>query len=268
MLPYPPGPAPSPISGNFWGLPTKFPWLKYAEWAKQYGNLIHLKAFTNHIVVVNNVDDATALFEKRSRIYSNRPRSTMVELMGFDFSVAFIGYGDKWRRHRRIYHQTLNKAAVQRTQEPTQTLKVHDYLNQLVVAPDDFMAHFRKQVSFLHMAQSEIEKFTYISEVALTKLSGAFLPGTFIVDALSFLKYIPAWFPGANFKRYAAECRVLTDEMQRGPMKYVKERLAAGFEVSGLVATLLERKGDQDAYQKELDTREIAATIFAGISDE
>ena len=34
----PPGPPPLPIIGNAFRMPKELPWLKYAEWAKQYGN--------------------------------------------------------------------------------------------------------------------------------------------------------------------------------------------------------------------------------------
>jgi len=33
----PPGPPPLPIVGNAFHMPKEQPWLKYAEWAKQYG---------------------------------------------------------------------------------------------------------------------------------------------------------------------------------------------------------------------------------------
>ncbi|KAG5716504.1 hypothetical protein E4T56_gene1221, partial [Termitomyces sp. T112] len=40
-LPYPPGPKPSLISGNASELPTVLPWLTYAKWAKEYGDIVH-----------------------------------------------------------------------------------------------------------------------------------------------------------------------------------------------------------------------------------
>ena len=33
----PPGPPPLPVVGNIFQMPKEQPWLKYAEWAKQYG---------------------------------------------------------------------------------------------------------------------------------------------------------------------------------------------------------------------------------------
>lgn len=37
------------------------------------GDLVHLKVFGQDMVIVNNVDDARELFDKRSAIYSSRP---------------------------------------------------------------------------------------------------------------------------------------------------------------------------------------------------
>ncbi|KAG6906361.1 hypothetical protein DXG01_014315 [Tephrocybe rancida] len=145
-LPYPPGPKPSLIAGNSADVTTTLPWLKYTEWAKQYGDLVHLRIYNEHVVILNSVEDAIAMLDKRSRIYSDRPAMTMVDLMGWDFNSGLIRYGDKWRRHRRLYQQNFNKATVRLTQEPTQTVKVHECLNRLLVAPDDFIAHVRTQV--------------------------------------------------------------------------------------------------------------------------
>jgi hypothetical protein len=36
-LPYPPGPKAKPIIGNMLDIPTTYPWLAYADWAKKYG---------------------------------------------------------------------------------------------------------------------------------------------------------------------------------------------------------------------------------------
>lgn len=33
--------------------------------------------------------------------------------MGFDASIAFIGYGERWRTYKRISHQVMSATAVQ-----------------------------------------------------------------------------------------------------------------------------------------------------------
>lgn len=37
------------------------------------------------------------------------------------------------------------------------------------------------------------------------------------------MRYVPAWFPGAGFKRYAEEARLRTIEMREKPLNIVKQ---------------------------------------------
>ncbi|KDQ57128.1 hypothetical protein JAAARDRAFT_194302 [Jaapia argillacea MUCL 33604] len=71
---YPPGPTPIPFIGNALDLRTGASWLKYIEWQKKYGDIVHFTVFGVHIVVLNSMEVAHDLFEKRSQIYSSRPQ--------------------------------------------------------------------------------------------------------------------------------------------------------------------------------------------------
>lgn len=46
------------------------------------GDIIHLTAMNQHIVILNKVKDAIMLFEKRSHIYSSRPSVPVVDMCG------------------------------------------------------------------------------------------------------------------------------------------------------------------------------------------
>lgn len=72
--PLPPGPAGHPIIGNLFELPHSYPWLAYADWAKQYGDVASFKVFGRPAIIVSSAKAATELFEKRSTNYSDRPR--------------------------------------------------------------------------------------------------------------------------------------------------------------------------------------------------
>ncbi|KAF7357530.1 Cytochrome P450 [Mycena sanguinolenta] len=89
-LPFPPGPPPHALIGNFLDLPTKLPWLTYTKWGIQYGGLVHVSVPGQHIVVVNSVKTAVELFDKRSHIYSDRPVSTMVRLLAAAIIMATL----------------------------------------------------------------------------------------------------------------------------------------------------------------------------------
>jgi hypothetical protein len=95
-LPLPPGPAPLPLVGNLFDIPITRSWLTLAEWAKTYGeyplpldpspgldfdiigDLVHVNVLGQDLVFVNSLKVANDLFDKRSSIYSDRPRLTLV----------------------------------------------------------------------------------------------------------------------------------------------------------------------------------------------
>ena len=78
QLPYPPGPPPLPLIGNLLDMPQAYYWLTYAEMGKKYGDLVYMKVLDKHILVVNSVETARNLLERRSSVYSDRPRMPMI----------------------------------------------------------------------------------------------------------------------------------------------------------------------------------------------
>ena len=95
--PYPPGPTPKPIIGNFFDLPTKDLANIYLEWGKKcnsesnnsfcpfadiwaIGSIVHASALGSHIVVLNAVEDAAELLDRRAPKYSDRPEYPILKL--------------------------------------------------------------------------------------------------------------------------------------------------------------------------------------------
>ena len=95
--PYPPGPKPRPVIGNALDLPTKDIANVYIEWGKKYnseltyyfhsfpkiwaiGSIIHASALGSHFVVVNKLEDAAELLERRATKYSDRPEYPILKL--------------------------------------------------------------------------------------------------------------------------------------------------------------------------------------------
>ncbi|GLB43502.1 putative cytochrome p450 [Lyophyllum shimeji] len=271
-LPYPPGPKPRLISGNAHDLPKAHAWLTYTRWANQYGGVYHIREYHQHIIVVNTLKDAIALFDRRSQIYSDRPTSTMVELMGWEFNIALIPYGDKWRRHRRLFQQNFKKEA-SLTYQPVQTRKIHEMLYSLLTDPEDYALHYKNLAGAIvmatmfdkHISLADVNRFSTAVERAVAKLSEAFLPGAFAVNLFPFLRHIPSWLPGAGFKRLAKECKAYTDAVRNIPFRRVKEKMASDAEVVGLAARLLEKNDEKGGQaEAEEDIKEVTATAFVG----
>jgi len=69
------------------------------------------------------------------------------------------------------------------------------------------------------------DPYITIAEIALNGFAEAGIPGTFLVDYLPFLKYVPSWMPGASFKRKAAYWAKVSEDMREKPFLHVKDQL-------------------------------------------
>ncbi|KAK1232583.1 hypothetical protein PQX77_004294 [Marasmius sp. AFHP31] len=78
-----------------------------------------------------------------------------------------------------------------------------------------------------------------IAEKAIEAANHAVNPGTFMVDVLPILKYVPAWFPGAGFKRKAREWNKLYVEMSALPFGIVKKQMENGTALPSFVSNRL-----------------------------
>ncbi|KJA21689.1 hypothetical protein HYPSUDRAFT_67610 [Hypholoma sublateritium FD-334 SS-4] len=247
-LPYPPGPpARSMISGNLADLPAKYAWHTYIEWGKKYGDIIHYRTFNKHTIVLNSYKDIVELLDKRSSIYADRPRLPMMDLMGLtDFNTGIMGYGPKWKFHRRILQQYFRADASLRYRAK-QTRKVNDYLNSLLDTPDKFKHHIQTlagavimTIMYDHDVAPTNDFFVDLAERHTVLLSTGIFPRSSLFQAFSILRFVPAWFPGAGFKRLCLESRKVAFDMRDIPMAAVQKQMKDGKTPDCVTANFLE----------------------------
>ncbi|KAJ7069771.1 cytochrome P450 [Mycena amicta] len=245
-LPYPPGPHPLPLLGNIRQFPSSFPWLTYQEWGRQYGPIMHVKAFSDHIVIINSAKIADDLLEKRSHVYSDRPVIPMLALMGWDFNLGFMRYGDKWRAYRRLMHQYFRREAAV-TYRPTHLNKIHDMLRGLLSSPNEFRAHIRTVAAAIILStvygydiEPMNDSFVTLAENAVQKLGESVFPGAVAVNMFPWLRHLPGWLPGCGFQQFCADTRLLTARMKEEPYEFAKRNALEGKDSRSVVAKIIQ----------------------------
>ena len=130
--------------GSMFDLPRKRPWVKLAEWSRQYGSIYQVQLGRRKIIVVGTAEAAMELLDKRSSIYSSRPRQIMTsELVSRGLRLTFMQYGDLWRRERKLLHQlTAPKPAS--TYEPIQDWESTTLLRDMARNPNGFWGHAQR----------------------------------------------------------------------------------------------------------------------------
>ncbi|KDQ34012.1 hypothetical protein PLEOSDRAFT_1099953 [Pleurotus ostreatus PC15] len=78
--PLPPGPSADPLIGHLRIMSSDQEELVFHEWAKPYGGVMYFRVLGWDIIVLDSVQAATELLEKRSALYSDRPHFTVYTL--------------------------------------------------------------------------------------------------------------------------------------------------------------------------------------------
>ncbi|KAK3689321.1 cytochrome P450 [Podospora appendiculata] len=106
-----PGPQQYPIVGRIHDLPRFSLWLKFKEWADEFGPIYQTRALTANFIIVSDEKIAEELLVKRGHIYSGRPqiRSLIKHKDGPAYS-ALMDRHDTWKTQRKWAHAAMAEA--------------------------------------------------------------------------------------------------------------------------------------------------------------
>ncbi|EKM60777.1 uncharacterized protein PHACADRAFT_133539 [Phanerochaete carnosa HHB-10118-sp] len=276
---YPPGPKPLPILGNLLNAPSKQQWKTYAAWKILYGDTISFTILGQRIVVLNSLEAAIDLLEKKSAIYSDRPRMFMVgELLGWAQQLVFSPYNEHFRNMRKLLHRHLGSRGQLEKMEPYHELIEAAAARFLVQTLQDDGTDFRRLHNNVHNTAGAFtlrigygynvgegkDELVEMMDEALIGFDAAAVPGAFLVDIIPALKWVPSWFPGAAWKRRAQEWRSLFEQMTEIPYAMAKEQALQGTGTESIVSQNLHQDMSPE---QEYDLKMAVASLYGGGSD-
>lgn len=206
---YPPGPRRHWLLGNLLDMPSVEPWLRFSEWAQEYGDITYLNVLGRHIVVLNTLSACAELLERRGAQWSGRPVGYMHELMGMGNFMIMQQETASWRLQRRLIHRFFGPRDVGR-HAAVQARHAALFVLQLREDGVDWRARLRLTVSKSAFAvmyglppETYSADFIRTGDTILREWFAAVVPGNYLVDVVPALRFIPTWTPGAGFKRHA-----------------------------------------------------------------
>ncbi|KAG1842639.1 cytochrome P450 [Suillus subalutaceus] len=271
--PLPPGPTPLPIVGNVLSLDAARPWLTFNAWKSTYGDIIYARLLNKPVIVINSEEIAKDLFDGRSNIYSDKPQSIVYEPFASDFNTALLPYGDRWRLHRRMFHQAFRQAEIP-AYHALQLRSAHKMLFSFLQDPGNYPSHvkmfgasFIMSIVYDYEVKAEDDTILHVIEKYVELIVEALTPGaTVVMETFPFLLRLPSWFPGATFKRASLECLNAGHDVKEIPFQHVKERMSTGDAAPCFVTENLNRTrlSDKDDIVITTAIKETAAIAFAG----
>ncbi|KAF4585146.1 lantipeptide [Pleurotus pulmonarius] len=104
------------------------------------------------------------------------------------------------------------------------------------------------------------------AERCLTQIGETFELGRFLVEFIPPLRYVPAWFPGAGWKRTAAYFKTCLEEMVVVPYNMVKIAMDLGQSTSSFTSDAIQEAGTLDEAKEDL-VMWSAHALYAGGTD-
>ncbi|TFK92043.1 cytochrome P450 [Polyporus arcularius HHB13444] len=268
--PFPPGPKPLPVFGNLLHIPKEQPWVTYRDWAQQYGDIVGLQLPGDQLLVILHSHQAAIdLLDKRSATYSDRPKSLVVELTGWSWNTPLVPYGAEWRRTRRASWQHFTPKTVSK-HYPVLIQEVRRFLRLLKAEPErlrelmefSFAAIILKSMYGIDITPED-PKYVPLLHGALEAPTEALLPGSFLVENIPVLQYVPAWVPGAGFQKKFARWRLLVADMINRPFADAKLAWLRGEGYHSAVHGMLEEISQANLSEAEAADEERVAKIGA-----
>ncbi|KAH6888851.1 cytochrome P450, partial [Coprinopsis sp. MPI-PUGE-AT-0042] len=249
--PKPPGPTGLPLIGNLLQVPSpsgeEAPWRVYNQWREKYGDMVYLEAAGQKLLILNSLSAIDTLLNKRATNYSDRISSAIMDLTRHRWSFVFLNYNSEWRDHRRAFHQFFNQTHVQQP-EVRQVIdqEVPKFLKSLVENPgkhDEVVRSFfgiiiiRLSYGTGSIDDPRTRKLIKDADELVKEQALAFQPGRYLVGFMPSLQRVPAWFPGARWKKRLEDLAQLNDRLVLEPFERLKTQLRSGVQTDGLEST-------------------------------
>ncbi|KAG0698338.1 cytochrome P450 [Suillus ampliporus] len=229
----PPGPRGLPWIGNRHQIPAAKPWRKFAEWNRQYGSVMSIFLGSTPVIVLGTTQAAWDLLEKRSDIYSSRPRCVVAgEILSDNKRGLMLPYGEPWRKWRKALHSALH-ARKSDAYRDIQSSESKISLHEILVDPNRWEAHLQRyaasvvtSVSYGRRVDSIDEWIVKENMEAMDYLTSVNIPGKYIVESWPWLLHLPR---GLQWFRSEPEARQKRDiQLYMHLLGDVKARIAKG----------------------------------------
>ncbi|KAJ0414966.1 cytochrome P450 [Aspergillus carlsbadensis] len=272
----PPGPPPLPILGNILSLPPRGTpefqhWLKHKD---AYGPISRVTALGLTLIIIHDRDAAQYIMGKKAHKTSARPQLNFATLCGFESFLITHQYNETYRLHRRLVHAQMGTRSLSARFESVQEQETMYFLLNVLRRPEEAINHLKTLAAAIILKitygysidRTGVDPLVELIEHAMEHLSLAFVPCSWIIDAIPAIDRLPEGFPGLPYRKTAREWKAVNEAAAEIPYAFVQRQMAKGSHRPSYVSNLLEsdlktRTEDEEAIKWT------AVSLYAAGSD-
>ncbi|KAI8945902.1 putative O-methylsterigmatocystin oxidoreductase [Xylaria longipes] len=197
-LPLPPGPPGELILGHLRIIPAKHPEFRYAEWAKEYNTeILYLNVLGRSIIILNSIEAAHDLLDKRGANYADRPRFVLFEVMGWGVTLTFLRWSPRFILHRKLLQKSFTQSA-SKAYRPIQKEEARHAARAILANPMNWnilLRHFSTavvlRVGFGIEVREKDDPYVNMTLGAEEATGQGGVPAGNVVDFFPMLRYLP-----------------------------------------------------------------------------
>ncbi|EKM75602.1 hypothetical protein AGABI1DRAFT_79771 [Agaricus bisporus var. burnettii JB137-S8] len=262
-----------PILGNAFSLPRKNGHIAYKRLGEQLGGkMFYFEVLGHSILIINDVEVARDLLEKRSAIYSCRPQLKMLtDVIGIKFLFGTMPYGEMWRNHRRVFQQHFSPKNIQGVHSRAVEFARKGLLPNIHQSSEDIYEHIKSFVGGVTLSLTyglPVRRFNdplvRESKEVFETANATALPGKYLVNQLPWLQHIPDWMPFTGFKEDGRQIRRQLLNLMERPFDESLKRMESGNIPECFVAESLREHQDGPDFEKQKTcVKEVALQVFS-----
>ncbi|KAI9447042.1 cytochrome P450 [Lactarius psammicola] len=253
----PPGPKGLPFVGDVRHI-TNQGWLVSPKRRDEYGEMMYISALGRKVLIINSQRVAIDLLEKRSNIYSDRPRYISArDYLTKNLVFSLMPYGDVCRRFRRIAVESFSKSTVPRFQ-PIQGREAITVALALIKNPSNPLQHLQRQASSIMLSinydlppiDSEDDPVVMAIMGYVKRMLYELQAGNRLVEYFPWLRYVPRRF--AKWKQVTENGFVQSSLLFEGLLGKVENDLANGIDRPSFSASVITNQSKHNFSKHEL----------------
>ncbi|RDW92582.1 hypothetical protein BP5796_01976 [Coleophoma crateriformis] len=273
-FPLPPGPKGEPVLGHFRVIPEDNPEFAYMKWGKEYGSdVLYFNVLGRPIVVLNSVQAAVDLMDKRGANYGDRPRFVQFEVMGWGRTLTFLRWGPKFKQHRSLMQTSFNKSNIKQYR-PLQENEARKAAYGILKDPAEWEIISRRFSSAIVLNigfgvtidSNEHPYLQYAVDANFATTNGG-TPASTSVDYFPFIRYLPNWLARSAPLKHARDWKFAIQKITDIPFANLQKEIEDGVAGPSISHTLLDRykanleAGTPNPFELE-DIKGAAGAIF------
>ncbi|KAJ4020616.1 hypothetical protein NW766_002105, partial [Fusarium irregulare] len=143
-------------------------------------------------IVLHSAEVAKDILEKKGANFSDRPRFTLLEVMGWGKTLTFLPFGKCWQMHRKFLQTSFSNTNVQQW-HVLQRNEAHRTVKNIIETPDTWEKSLRRfavaivlQVSYGTKVTSDDDPYIRIANDAMYATGNGGVPANSVVDLVPF----------------------------------------------------------------------------------